>query len=561
MRKSAPRVSSSLVIVLAAGLALPSCAKDPASGDVPYGGSIGMGPDWNSDVTAVELTVDFTRKGRSISPRIYGFNAAKDASSAGFGALRQGGNRYTAYNWENNASNAGNDFMFQNDAFLVTGSPTADVPGDAVRPMLEEARRLGASAVVTVPIVDHVAADELGGGNVNKSGPDYLTTRFRQNRPTKGAAFSLAPDLSDGLVYQDEFASWVKSGFSDVDVMFSLDNEPDLWSATHAEVHPAPVTYAELVQRNTDFATALKAVWPEAPILGFVSYGWNGYLTLQNAPDAAGKGDFVSYYLAQMKTAGEAAGVRLVDYLDLHWYPEAVGKDALGKMVRITDNDVSPGVVTARVQAPRSFWEPGYRETSWVSGSLSGGIALIPRMQQKVDAQYPGTQLAFSEWNFGAGDHISGGVAVADTLGVFGREGVGAANYWPTGGTSFVTAAIRAYRNYDGAGAHFGDTSVSAETSSMFSSSVYAAVDSGCEPTCPPGGAVIVAINKRSSPTRATLKIAGDSTSTAGLWVLEGTRAEVTKAPPLTATAPGTFVFDMPALSVNVVVPGAGAPP
>jgi hypothetical protein len=94
----------------------------------------------------------------------------------------------------------------------------------------------------------------------------------------------------------------------------------------------------------------------------------------------------------------------------------------------------------------------------------------------------------------------------------------------------------------------------------MFSSSVYASVDSACAPACPPGGTVVVAINKRGAPTRATLKIAGASSTTAALWVLAGTRAEVTAAPPLDATTAGTFVFDMPPLSVNVIVPGAATP-
>ena len=80
--------------------------------------------------------------------------------------------------------------------------------------------------------------------------------------------------------------------------------------------------------RNITYATMVKSVWPEAEVTGFVSYGWRGYVTLQNAPDAAGKGDFIDYYLDKMKAAEAAAGKRLVDFLDLHWYPEAHGGNA-----------------------------------------------------------------------------------------------------------------------------------------------------------------------------------------------------------------------------------------
>jgi len=59
------------------------------------------------------------------------------------GSLRAGGNRFTAYNWENNASNAGRDYMFQNDAYLVMSSSTGDEPGDALRPLLETAFFIG----------------------------------------------------------------------------------------------------------------------------------------------------------------------------------------------------------------------------------------------------------------------------------------------------------------------------------------------------------------------------------------------------------------------------------
>jgi hypothetical protein len=82
-------------------------------------------------------------------------------------------------------------------------------------------------------------------------------------------------------------------------------------------VHPAPVTYAELVQKNTEFGKAIKEVAPNALVAGFVSYGFNGFESLQDAPDASQHGNFIEYYLTQMKQAEQAAGKRIVDLLDL----------------------------------------------------------------------------------------------------------------------------------------------------------------------------------------------------------------------------------------------------
>ena len=80
-------------------------------------------------------------------------------------------------------------------------------------------------------------------------------------------------------------------------------------------------------------------------------------------------------------------------------------------------------------------------------------------MREKIAAQYPGTRLAITEYNYGGGEHISGAIAQADVLGIFGREQVFAAALWDLGGGSrFIDAAFAAYCNYDGALGRFGDT-------------------------------------------------------------------------------------------------------
>jgi hypothetical protein len=451
----------------------------------------------------------------------------------------------TAYNWENNASNAGSDYMFQNDSFLST----SNTPGAALKGTLDGAAAIGATALLTIPIVDYVAADKNGGGDVRNSGSNYLQTRFKQNRAVKGSALSTTPDATDAFVNEDEFVNWVHTTTSGggPPVMFALDNEPDLWSSTHAEVHPSPVGYDELCTRNITYATMVKNVWPAAQVTGFVSYGWEGYESLQNAPDAAGKGEFVDYYLGKMKAAGTAAGKRLVDYLDLHWYPEA-----RGGTVRITGADTTAAVVTARVQAPRSLWDATYLESSWIASTLGQPIRLIPRMRDKITADYPGTQLAITEWNYGGGQDISGAVAVADVLGVFGREGVGLASYWALNGSeSFANAAFRAFRNYDGANAAFGDTSIHAASSDVATATVYASVDAAN-----PARVVIVAVNKTTAAKTAGITVAHPSAfARLEVFALTSAAAQLTAGADVAATATNAFRYTMPALSVSVLVP------
>jgi hypothetical protein len=497
----------------------------------------------------VRFDVHSQQEVRSISRFIYGHNSPDWDGRGGRLTLgRSGGNRLTAYNWENNASNAGEDYFNQNDSYLGGG----DTPGEVARSAVAAAHAHGASQIVTVPIQGYVAADKGPGGDVNMT-PDYLANRFKVSLPTKGSAFSTTPDTSDGFVYQDEFVSFLEGAFPSArtdparTIFYCLDNEPDLWSSTHPRIHPDPVRYDELVQRNREYAAAIKAVVPSALVFGFVSYGWNGYVTLQDAPDAAGR-DFIDHYLAEMAAAGAAAGRRLVDVLDLHWYPEAQGGG-----VRVTADDASGPVAQARMQAPRSLWDPTYTEDSWITQFSTGGpIALLPRMRDKIATNYPGTRLAITEYYYGGGDHISGGIAQADVLGIFGREQVFAATLWHLGGTDdrFIWGAFDMYRDLDGAGAGFGDTSISATTDDVAQTSVYASVDAAA-----PDRVVLIVINKSSGALDAGIAVSHHvRLGTAEVFQLTAANPSPTRAADITLTATNALVYSMPAMSVSALV-------
>ncbi len=448
----------------------------------------------------VQMQIDDSRTRVAISPYIYGTNSPDWKGSAKELTLtRVGGNRWTAYNWETNASNAGNDYHFQNDGFLGGD----DIAGEAVRKPVAAAFDAGASIIVTVPMAGYVSADKKGDGDVRKT-PDYLHTRFLRSLPRKGGPFAYPPDTADKVVYEDEFVAFLERTFPNAHkdpqrtLFYCLDNEPALWSSTHAEVHPEPLTYKELMQRSLDFASAIKAVAPQALVFGPVCYGWQGFQTLQDAPDAAGR-NFLDFYLAGMRDAERTSGKRLLDVLDIHWYPEARGGGR-----RITEASAAPETVRARLQAPRSLWDPDYREDSWiVNDAIHEPIRLLPRLKEQIARQYPGTRLAITEYNYGGGSDISGGIAEADVLGIFGREGVFAAALWPSGADErFVYGGFAMYRDYDGHGGKFGNVSVAAQTSDVERSSVYASEDEKG-----PARMVITAINKTDQPLPAELHV------------------------------------------------------
>jgi hypothetical protein len=558
-----------------------------------YGSSaLAIAPD-DPGPAAIQFTLNSDENVRSISRWIYGSNSTNIVNRT---FDRSGGNRMTGYNWENNASNAGRDWYNHSDYGLANNQSNAP-PGSAVRGMIQSANSAGRASLVTVPIAGYVAAD--GNGTVDESeiapSPRWKEVVAKKSTVYPGSSLSSNPDKTDAYVFTDEFVHWAEN-FKDSSqpLWYSLDNEPGLWGEelpdgwqsgvepnpccnpangiypseggrTHPTIHPFAPTFVEMRDKTVAHASAIKDVNPNTLVFGGVGYGWNEFTTMQDAPDAvtspshpggdqSGEMHYNEYLLQQVRNEEIAQGRKLMDVLDLHWYPEAQGGG-----VRITENNNSSAVVAARVQAPRSLWDPTYAENSWISqwgtwvGSPGnfGPITLLPRVQRDIDDFNPGTKIAITEYNYGGGNHISGAVAQADVLGIFGREGVFAASLWELGGgTSFINGAFNMYLDYDGAGGEFGDTAVDADTSSIADSAIYASVDSS-----DPNRMVVVAINRTGSDQTTGIAVTHDRVfDHAEVYQLTSASANPTRAGDVELDLLNAFQYTMPAYSVTTLV-------
>jgi hypothetical protein len=515
-------------------------------GGAPDHGGAGAG----STDDSVELEVVAGADVHPISELIYGANMdglACDDEKARFTFCRHRSPAWSTYNWENNASNAGRGDCHENNDAL--SAKTA--PGAAVTDLIGKAALASAATVVTVPMFDYVAADANGGdaecsGNVTNSA-NYLTTRFKQNRALKGSALSLTPDTADAYVNQDEFVAFLKAGYPDAKLLFALDNQPELWWYEFEPLRGTKLTYDEQVAYSVDYAKMIKATWPGADVIGLVGYGYLAAKDLQESPDYALKGEFYGYFLEEMKKAG--GDTRLLDYVDLHWFSELYpdGKRVIGE-------DATEASVVARVQAPRSLWDPNFVETSWITGANGGKpIELLPWLQGFIDDRYPGTELAISEWSFGGGKHISGAIAAADTLGIFGQRGVGLAGVvsFSSDEEPYLVGAFQAFRNYDGEGSAFGDTSVAAKSSNVALASIYASVDSENGSRL-----VLVAINRHSAALTAKLAIDHETEyGSLETYVISDGHPEPVPGDAVEAVSANHFELTLPAYSVSVLVP------
>jgi fibronectin type 3 domain-containing protein len=505
---------------------------------------------------------------KPISPYIYGINFYSGITGAPplLTFDRAGGNRWTAYNWETNASNAGSDYRYNNDNYLSSST----VPAEAVRAFIAADQSKGVASLVTFQLEGLVSADESGPVSVVNP-PDL--TRFKtvvdKKSTVSNVPFTSTPPTTDANVYMDEFV-WVLDqkflgmGIFDTSpthpTFISLDNEPELWNSTHLEVEGSTaVTSDSYISKTINLAKALKDQFPNVVIFGPVHYGFQGLYNWQGELSATPSGTnwFPDKYLQALKTASTTYGKPLVDVYDFHWYVEEYDSGGT-RILDLTSAILSDAQVQLIVQSPRALWDPTFTDTGnsnpWIYKELgSTPINLLGRLETKINAENPGMKISITEYENGGWNHIAGTIAQADNLGIFGSQGLFAASFWPPNGTySYALAGFRAYRGFDGANASFGDTSLEASSSDVQNVVVYASTDSTT-----PGRTVFVAIN-RSTSAQVTAINGATLSGTAHLYQI--TAASAQGQNPVAPVAIGTMAasgssltITLPALSVTTI--------
>ena len=155
----------------------------------------------------LRLEVNAAKVIRPISPYVYGINS-QPGEGVGVTVRRMGGNRSTAYNWEIDVSSAGSDYNQSSDNWSCTvmGYRTCGQPAAQYLEFAAFNRHAGWDSIVTVPLVDYVAADKDGSVAENEKAP---SRRWARSLPQKPTAFAATPDLTDGTVYEDEFVNYL----------------------------------------------------------------------------------------------------------------------------------------------------------------------------------------------------------------------------------------------------------------------------------------------------------------------------------------------------------------
>lgn len=459
------------------------------------------------------FTINTNKDRQAISPYVYSTNGQSLDRPDNIAGRRLGGNRMTSYNWENNFSNGGADYINDNDNYMpyALNLPNADylIPNIVLAAFHDTSLAMNCNSLITLPMCGYVSRD--GNGVVSSSPP---SPRWRQVINKKGSGFLFTPDTTDNFVYVDEcmnnlITQFGNSASANGIKHYEMDNEWSIWNTSQPVLHPAQPTISEAIGKSIPLAATIKTMDPNSLVFAPVDYGYASYLEFQNAPDwntFSSYGTFCGAYLAFMKHASDSVGHRLLDVYDVHYYSSAQGLDNSNTLEVVDGGNNDKGVAIARMEAPRTLWDSSYVENSWI-GMYYSPVAYISAIQHNINTYYPGTKIAFTEYGFGGENDISGGIALADMLGIAGRFGVYWTSVWgPV--NNFFTPAFKIFRNYDGRNSTFGNTHVYANTNNWQTTSVYAAIQSSDTNVMN-----IIAMNKDyDSTVNATINLTANST-------------------------------------------------
>ncbi len=454
---------------------------------------------------SMKVSVNLAGEKKEISPYIYGVNEygnAANLKNVTTAAVRQGGNRYTGYDWETNYSNAGEDWINSNDTNI---GDITDGPAYAAQKLSENCQKYNVPyKMTTLQMAGYVAADKNGSVSDDEVAP---SARWNTVKAKKDGALSMTPDLTDGTVYMDEYVNYLVQTLGDSTTKtgiqaYSLDNEPVLWNDTHPLNHPEEVTNSELISKSVELARVVKEIDPNAEVFGPAFWGVLPCIQISDSdPDwQVQKGNYswyLDYYLEQMAKAEQDAGQRLINVVDVHYYAQDCSSDA------------------SILQAARSLYDENYTENSWLGQSFSQYLPFLPAIQDSIDKYYPGTKIAVSEYNLAnisnekeTGKKASAAIAETEALGAFASQSVYLATYWGTlPECPYVESALNLYTNYDGEGAAFGDTLVEASTEDISKATAFAAIDGSDD-----SEVTLVLSNKdTANAEQATIQLDGSS--------------------------------------------------
>jgi Glycoside hydrolase family 44/Secretion system C-terminal sorting domain len=199
---------------------------------------------------------------------------------------------------------------------------------------------------------------------------------------------------------------------------WNMDNEPEIWGSSHDDVMPAQLPAEEFMQRYVTVAKKARAYYPAIKLVGpVVANEWQWY-NWNNKPIVADGRNYpwLEFFIKRIAEEQKATGIRLLDVLDIHFYPETAVSEEI--------------VQLHRVFFDRNYVYPGANGVKNVNGSWDTSqnkeyiLARVNDWLDKYLGANHGVTLGVTEIGIQGTDPNVTAVWYASTMGEFMKNGV-----------------------------------------------------------------------------------------------------------------------------------------
>jgi hypothetical protein len=199
---------------------------------------------------------------------------------------------------------------------------------------------------------------------------------------------------------------------------WNLDNEPDIWNVTHDDVMREQLPAEQFMRIYFEAAKKARECFPAIKLVGPTAanewqwYAWNG----SAVDDGEKKYPWLEYFIKRVAEEQNATGLRLLDVLDIHFYPTTTLREELVQLHRVFfDRDYDyPGA--SGVKFANDDRDPG-----WAKEYIFGRCR---QWLEKYMGADHGVGLGLSEVGIASDDPNAVAVWYASLMGEFMKQGV-----------------------------------------------------------------------------------------------------------------------------------------
>ena len=291
----------------------------------------------------VVVTIDANSAKKPISPYIFGKNNVlpstflnngttaeiSKANEAGVKLVRQGGgNNSTKYNWRLKISSHPDWYnnVYANNWDAAAKNLKDKMPGVQGMWSFQLLGKAAASTQNNFPDWNYnqskwwegVAQNLAGGGTVNPAGGSKAlvegnTELYLINWPADSTTGIIDKWFgTDGLGYDSTYYRY-----------WNMDNEPEIWGGTHDDVMKTQLPAEDFMQLYFKVAKAARAKFPGIKLVGPVPANeWQWYRWgADGIPYKGKKYCWLEYFILRISEEEKETGIKLLDVLDIHYYP------------------------------------------------------------------------------------------------------------------------------------------------------------------------------------------------------------------------------------------------